>query len=168
VRGNISPDVIRCATLAYVSRTSWKNPIAVSLTLKEYTGHGIALRRISKIEASQNLRHVMNRVNRKFFGNSYRSPNRFKRRIEVVPVMEFTASGLVHYHLALECPEGVVANELEKELIDAWIGSRWGRTQYHLSPMYNNGWFDYILKVRSKDDYSDCIDWNNLYLPDAV
>ena len=79
------PDHIkmRYALLQMFNHTPWKNPCAVSLTLKLATSHSGSFERLDQIKASENLRHFRNRLDRAMFGNGYARKHQHIRCVAV-------------------------------------------------------------------------------------
>jgi hypothetical protein len=46
-----------------------------------------------------------------------------------------------------------------------WMKTQWGYGQVHIQPCHDDGWLDYITKLRSKIDVGESIDWMNLHHP---
>jgi hypothetical protein len=61
---------IQAAVLNYIDRTTWQNPYAVTLTLKQGISENGAYAALDTIRASENLRHFRNRLNRSLLGKS--------------------------------------------------------------------------------------------------
>jgi len=107
-------------------------------------------KRIDEIEASANLRHCLNKVNRKLFG---KNGNKKGKRLRVIPVMETTWK--IHFHLLIEIPEGKTFKEIRDLLLWYWRGTRYGAFKNHTKTNADEGWLDYITKFRRQEDEVD-------------
>jgi len=105
---------------------------------------------IDEIEASKNLRHCLNKVNRKLFG---KNGNKKGRKLKVIPVMEKTWK--IHFHLLIEIPEGKTFKEIRDLLLWYWRGTRYGAFKNHTKTNADEGWLDYITKFRRQEDEVD-------------
>jgi hypothetical protein len=159
---------IRREALSYFDTSHWLFPMACTLTLKKEIGSGAARIAITPIDASQNLRHFLNKLNKRLYGNLFRTTNNFRARLEVIPVIENDTSGRLHFHIAMDMPEVNSVMGLEEEIKLIWRETYWGYDQIHLAAMLNDGWIRYMLKYRSKQNFCDSIDWPNLYLKSVV
>lgn len=128
-----------------------KNCAAVTLTMKQRDA-GCAL---DMIEAQKNFRHFMNILNKKAYGNAF---SRFGKRLRVVPVLERSYDGRLHYHASIENPYDDLS-EFDIEIFRAWTKTRWGYTQTDVQHQYSDGWIDYIMKSKSFDN----LDIENLH-----
>lgn len=122
-----------------------KNPVALTLTMKQCD----AGEYLDEIKAEANFKHFMNRVNRHVFGNAFR---RYGRRLGVLPIMERSASGRLHYHAVLENPYSDI-QALHAVVANCWSKTRWGYHEIDVREQYNDGWVDYILKARSLEGF---------------
>lgn len=121
-----------------------ENSSALTLTMKQRDGFS----RLDKIEARKNFRHFMNVLSQRAFGTAYR---RFGKRLGVLPVLETSLSGRLHYHAFIENPY----EDLEKirdETCIAWQKTRWGYNEIDVQNVYSDGWLDYITKANSLDN----------------
>lgn len=127
----------------FILDTAKDHDLAVTLTLKQQDGPT----RLDSIEASKNLRHFLNRLNKKAYGNA---AQRFGKKVEVVPMLEASYAGRLHYHLALKNPFPTVAI-CRSAIIDCWSKTRWGYDEVDVQPIYSSGWIDYITKSKLTD-----------------
>ena len=144
----------------FLDISHWEKAMAVTLTMKQALG-GRHYVPINEEDCTQNLRHALNLLNRKLFGNNFRRKN---RRIEVIPTLELDSSGRYHYHLALNVPAHFPFLRCFFELRSIWQKTRWGHKIADFDRMRDPGWVDYITKIDSLYGYSDKIDWANLHL----
>ena len=130
----------------YLANYSKAHDAAVTLTLKQQDTSG----KLDENEAQINLRHFLNRLNKKAFGNA---SVRFNKRIEVIPVLETSYSGRLHYHLSMKNPFPSIA-ELEQAVLDCWNKTRWGYQVNDIQEVYNaEGWINYITKQSGSDHW---------------
>lgn len=134
---------LRTPLRAFILETAKDHDLAVTLTLKQQDGPT----RLDGIEASKNLRHFLNRLNKKVFGNA---AQRFGKKVEVVPMLEASYAGRLHYHLALKNPFPTMSI-CRSAIIDCWSKTRWGYDEVDVQPIYSAGWIDYITKSKLTD-----------------
>ena len=142
--------------LKYLHQIEFDNPISVTLTEKQHF-KGIV---IDNIRSSQNTKHFLNRLNQRIFKNSYR---RYGKRLKSFVVMEGNTSIRHHIHLTLDRPHRITYEDFEYLITDCWSKTTFGYNHIDIRPMYNNGWFEYLLKCRTKTDLLSDIDWENTY-----
>ena len=82
--------------LNFVNFSSWLRPVAVTLTLKQMFHSVAGSVRLNADHAARNLRHFLNKLNRRYFKNAF---DRHGKRLAVVPIMEVSHEGRLHYHL---------------------------------------------------------------------
>lgn len=142
------------AVLGYCKGIKWRNPYAVTLTLKVYNWPA----RLDAIAASENLHHFLNRFNRRMLGQHESG----RRRLRTFSVLE--AGQRPHFHLCIECPSTVAWREFETEVSASWCATRWARREIDVRPCHNiNGWLGYMTKTKTKACYPEAIDWRNCY-----
>ena len=150
----------------WLSHHQWTNPFGVTLNLKQVlhteTDWGRSTISLDEKHASQNLRHFLNRINREYLGNAAR---RFGKRLPVIPVLEGINGHRLHYHLLIDLPEKVGLEEAYPLFVTEWIQTQWGYGQVNIQQNVDDGWLDYITKLRDKIDVSEAIDWMNLHYP---
>lgn len=127
------------------------NSAAVTLTMKQRDA-GFAL---DEIEARKNFRHFMSILNKKSYGNAF---GRFGKRLGVIPVLERSYDGRLHYHASIENPFDTIS-KFDVEIFRAWNKTRWGYTQTDVQQEYGEGWIDYMMKSSSFDN----LDIENLH-----
>lgn len=135
----------------YVKDFDTTNCFGVSLTLKQRVDNKSLTNNIS----SQNLRHFLNVLNKKCFGNSF---TRFNKRLRVLPVLERSKTGRYHYHLTLQNPFIDNPDRFESMINFTWFNTNYGYRHIHIHRNVNEGWNDYITKFNTRDDE---IDWMN-------
>jgi hypothetical protein len=132
--------------------------LGVSLTLKQFA-EGVKL---DEIRASKNLRHFLNLLNSEVYGKRFK---RFGKRLNVIPALERSSSGRLHYHLVLQKPQSrhvEIAQEADKAFLslveNCWKRTPFGYEQIHIHDRIDHGWTDYISKNANT---GDGIDWLN-------
>ena len=150
---------VKEAAIDFCSVAEWKNPTAITLTMKkgQYFNHIYVA--LDEIMCSRNLRFCLNRLNQKLLGNARR-----KSRIKTVAVLERDRDGRFHYHLAIDRPSFVFEDEFYHELCRCWEKTIWKRKLVDERVSADDGWISYIMKLRSKAEYSESIDWPNCHL----
>lgn len=117
----------------------------------------------SREACEKTLRHFLNVLNKRLFKNGYKSPTKFKRRLEVLAVMEGDDVYHRHYHLLLERPEDLSDFRFFWITKECWAKTHLGGSQIKIHYDADKGWLNYMLKARSKEKYDDSIDWVNCY-----
>jgi hypothetical protein len=143
----------RDAVHRYLAELPLRDSLAITLTLRQ----GDSLGQLDEVGASKNLRHFLNRLNSAVFGKRFK---RFGRRLNVVPVLERSLAGRLHYHLILENP--FPENPLRSEVLieQEWIQTRFGYREIHIDHHIDEGWVSYITKSKTA---SDGVDWENFH-----
>jgi hypothetical protein len=158
VQNTRPPDPQRTEIQRWFRQYDLESCLGVSLTLKQFA-EGVKL---DDIRASKNLRHFLNFLNTEIYGKRFR---RFGKKLNVIPALERSSSGRLHYHLVLQKPQSrhpEMAQEADKAFL-ALIQSCWKRTpfgyeQIHIHDRVDHGWTDYISKTANA---GDGIDWQN-------
>ena len=132
--------------------------LGVSLTLKQFA-LGVKL---DEIRASKNLRHFLNLLNSEVFGKRYK---RFGKKLNVIPALERSSSGRLHYHLVLQKPQSrhpEIAQEADRAFLalieNCWKRTDFGYAEIHIHDRIDHGWTDYISKNANT---GDGIEWEN-------
>lgn len=136
----------------FLRESNFENMMAVTLSMKQ----NIKGERLDAIKAARNLRHFMNLLNKKAFGNSF---NRHGKRIAVIPVLETSIGLRRHYHLAICNPYPDQPLWFESQIKQLWKKTYWGYSENDIQHGANAGWVNYITKLGPHDE----VDWENLY-----
>lgn len=134
--------------------------IALTLTFKQRIGWD----RLTADVAQQTLRHFLRRLNRVSRGKKFR-----KRRpaLTVLAVREGgcgKAHKHLHYHLQLEVPSDRSPAEFGAHCLRTWSSLDWGSDRYNrMSVSADEGWTEYLLKLRDKPNFADAVDVMNCY-----
>jgi hypothetical protein len=124
----------------------------VTLTMKQ----GVSGEYLDEIKSSQNFKHFMNLLNKAVYGNAYQ---RFKKKIEVIPVLEWSPTERLHYHIAIKNPLKSDPLRFHISMIECWNLTRWSHRENKVDHQINSGWLEYITKEKSKNE----IDWDNFH-----
>lgn len=134
----------------------WTSQHAVTLTFKESVRDLPPKRLPDDLRAQKNVRHFQNLLNRALLP---RCANRKGLRLASAFVFEFggdRTAGL-HCHGIIECPDPDLVETLPRLVAELWTGRTfWGDQQLKVVPC-NQGWVHYMLKVRTKPDYAQCV-----------
>ena len=141
----------RQALQDYLKGIQWVNPFCVTLTMTTNTWRDV----------SQNFRHFMNRLNKKFLGKSF---HRYGNRLRVVPVIEGDDVVSPHYHCIIDNPHPHRNQEFITTVRHCWWKTELSKPEVHIQPMTDDGWVNYITKQRSKKSVKDSVDWQNTYI----
>lgn len=162
----INNNIIQGSVREFIMDLNFQNPIAVTLTLKQAImledGSSRGYIRITPDRASQNLRHFLNVINYKCLG---KKASRHGHRIPVFSVLEGTQEKRLHFHLLMDWPLGTDASEIETIISSNWQKTQWGYPQIDVKTHADNGWVNYITKMKDKEDFSSSIDWENASRP---
>ena len=131
--------------------------VNLTLTLKQQF-NGIDL---DEIIMEQNLKHFLNILNSKVFGNGFK---RFGKRLKVIVKKENSINQRLHFHLILELPKRYDYLIFSKLIIESINKTDFFYLEHHMNhPNSKNdklGWFNYIMK----GNLNNSIDWNNSVL----
>jgi len=137
----------------YLSEFPESEAFAVTLTMKQHT-QGKSL---DEINASLCLRHFLNRLNRTCFSNAF---SRGGKRISVMPVLEKSYDGRLHYHLTIINPYPDNAEFFVQSIRDCWQKILFADSQVDIKPVYDiDNWHSYITKGKKPN-----IDWENFHI----
>jgi hypothetical protein len=127
--------------------------VGLSLTFRQGRD-GIAL---DEIRAAQNVRHFLNRLNSSVYGKRFK---RFGIKLNVVPVLERSTAGRIHYHLILQNPFRSDSARFCDLIETEWAKTHFGFLQTHVDQQIDHGWTNYITKFKTA---SDGVDWENYH-----
>ena len=149
---------MREAFIEFCSVEEMKAPYAVTLTLKAARQVGYQWMPLTQIDAGQNLRHFMNVITKKLRKSGLKKGYRPK----CVPILEGNDVIRRHYHLIIDKPDVIGAEEFALLIARTWRNTFWGHEQVIVRPCYDgSGWLRYMAKLRTKSHYADSIDWMN-------
>ena len=138
----------------YVVDFDVNNTFGVTLTLKQ----GLKNQKLDEISCSQNLRHFLNVLNQKVFGNRVK---RFNKRLRVLPILEMSKGNRLHYHLTLENPYPKDPNRFSDLIEVVWNKTKFGHRHIHIHKNVNWEWNDYITKFNNSNDQIDWMNYRN-------
>ena len=143
--------------LNFLHGIRFQNPVAGTLTQKQVCSH----QWLDDIGSTENFRHFINRMNKKTFGNSFQ---RYEKRLQVLPIQENSASQRHHIHMIISRPSHLSFNEFTALADECWMKTRYGYFETHFEDHPDDGWLAYMLKMRTKKNLFDSIDWTNTIL----
>ena len=160
----INDEKITLALKKWLDIEKWKNPFAVTFTLKKNLD-GMYLTKsniiyLDEFEASKNFRYFLNILNKKLFGNR---SSRYGLKVDVFPIIEQSDTKHLHYHIIIDCPPNQKTNNYEILIRECWSKTDWGDVQMCIKTFADIGWVSYITKTRDKYSVAESIDWNNVY-----
>ena len=138
----------------YVIDFDVNNTFGVTLTLRQ----GIKNQKLDEISCSQNLKHFLNVLNQKVFGNRVK---RFNKRLRVLPILEISKGNRLHYHLTLENPYPKDPNRFSDLIEVVWNKTKFGHRHIHIHKNVNWEWNDYITKFNNSRDQIDWMNYRN-------
>ena len=149
----------REAVLDFCKDKTWTNPQAITLTLKRRRQDGTVWVSIAEGDAQRNLTHFLNVIRRKL-QRRYGFPK--TAELQCIPVLEGTDDVRDHFHLMLDRPACIDQEAYSALIAEEWSRTDWGMPRLTIKPCFNEqGWVDYITKLRTKSDYAAAIDWTN-------
>jgi hypothetical protein len=150
---------LRANLIEFCNELDWKNPQAVTLTLKlaRYVD-GVRIK-LTRQAAEQNLRHLKNVLRKKLVAFGFDK----REVLHCVPIFEGNSTVREHIHLMLDRPKCIQVSEYADLIQREWARTVWGHGLVLVEPCYDQaGWLDYITKPRTKSDsYAVAIDWTN-------
>lgn len=158
---------IQSAFRQFAKTDHWLSPHAVTLTMKQVLRPSFdpaaATEYLDLRKASQNFRHFMNILNRRVLRKRFQHHG---QRLSVVPVIEGGNGKRLHYHATIDCPRADLVGLFPLIVRSAWSKTKWGYYEIDIQPSADDGWTNYISKLRDKPNYADAIDWENYHNPD--
>jgi hypothetical protein len=150
----------------WLTANDWRSICGVTLTLKQTLPLGPgSWTRIEENRAKDAFQHFMHRLNRTIYGKRYRDRH---QKVRVIPILE--KGERWHYHLAMEPPPHINADEFAAHIRYCWSGVDWAYGNVDIKPKVDEGWItNYILKNKNgqKDIFecfTDSIDISSLHL----
>jgi hypothetical protein len=147
---------IRRALVDYLTGIRFNDPCGVSFTMKQRLGPI----KLDPISCSRNFSHFSNRLNKAILRNSF---TRYGNRIPMIPVSERSYTQRYHYHSVIDRPNLVSREEFQGIVTDCWERTPWGYREIDFQFGIDAGWINYITKLKTKEEYSDSIDWQNIH-----
>jgi hypothetical protein len=155
----------------WLTGNDWQSICGVSLTMKQARLVNLTnvqsgtWAQIDENQAKRAFRHFMNLLNRSLYGRNFRQ---YGRRLRVIPVLE--KGQRWHYHLAVEPPRHMDAEEFARRIRQSWNQVDWGYEEIDIEQHVNDAWITKYLmgnKNGQKDAFelfTDCLDIDSLYL----
>ena len=117
---------------------------------------------LDDMSVDRNVRYFKNILNKKVFGNSYR---RFGRELKSLFVKEYSEDKRHHIHCIIEKPNNFDEEEFRDLIEQSWKKTLFGYDQIHTNyPTSLNdeiGYWNYIMKTKTKVNLMGSIDWIN-------
>ena len=132
----------------------WCGWYSLTLTMKQYIRvkserrTGTFQFNLDEIEASQNMRYFLNRLNKSILGSAF---TRYGKRLLVAPSFEYGDSNNLHYHLLIKVPDRITEIQLRRLVLSNWMKTKWGLWQMDIQEPYSSGWLHYITKDTTRD-----------------
>ena len=137
------------------------NPINVTFTEKQIVGTTV----IDEYISDNNFRYFRNMLNKKIFGNSF---VRFGEQLKMIVIREGGKDLRYHLHTIIEQPTKLTLKEFEKLINECWSKTLFGHDKVHIEKPSNqereDGWLHYVLKKRTKVDFSNSIVWEHTHI----
>lgn len=158
----LSNEAYREAYLRWVNIQKWENPYAVTLTLKQ----SIALKKLNFGQtiqitpdiAAQNVNYFLYTLDRSSFGNQ---ATRYDKQVDCFSVFEQSDSKDLHYHMAMNRPAHITDAAFRFKIRKCWTKTIWGNRQMDIQSSADNGWIEYMMKPKDKEDYQVSVDLLN-------
>ena len=142
---------MRSEQLDFLPKFPVEQTLCVTLTMKQYTNG----QRLDEISASRNMRHFLNLMNAEHYGTNFKRKN---KRLSVIPSIEKSHSGRLHYHLTIKMPDPSLAERFKKTIEFFWQDTNFGDHEIKIKDAYDvSGWNSYITKKGAN------IDWANIH-----
>ena len=142
---------MRSELLKFLPNFPVEQTLCVTLTMKQYTRG----QKLDEINAAKNMRYFLNLMNAEYFGHNFK---RNKKRLLVIPSLEVSYSGRLHYHLTIKMPDPSRAESFKKNIEFYWYKTEFSDYEIDIQHAYNvAGWNHYITKQTN-------IDWENTQL----
>ena len=123
----------------WIETANIKNPFAVTLTMRQ----NLNGEKLDRIKAQRNMKHFLNLINKRFFGNAHR---RYGKKVSVFPILEISYSQRLHYHLIMENPDIDRDEEFKRIVLSEWLKTDFGYKESAIKKVYSSGWKNYMLR----------------------
>jgi hypothetical protein len=145
-------------TSSIMDVSGWHSIVAVSLNFKLQlrSDHG-SMTVLTEDICRQQLLGFGVALDRLVYGNAAR---RYGKRVRRVVVLENGEDRVWHAHLAMEKPPTMADVKFRKLVMEAWDKCPWSGRQEDIQLDADEGWMDYLGKIRSKREFiswSDCV-----------
>ena len=139
-------DGYRQANLDWFANFDCKDWYAVTLNLEQSLPDVNGERcRLTEQVASRNLRHYINILEKRFYGNAAR---RYGKHLEIIPTFEYAGKNkrYLHYHAHIKRPAHIPEWKFENQLRNFWFKTEWGTLNVLVVKHADKGWLKYITK----------------------
>lgn len=151
-------DDIRLSYKNWLNENLFENALNVTFTVKQVVEGWL----VDHIHLEKNFRYFRNMLNKKIFGNAYK---RFGKQLKMLVVRETSPLHRLHLHTIIEIPKVISIERFVYLLRLCWSKTLFGYEKIHIEQPTSHfrevGWFRYIMKTKSKRDFSDSIDLDN-------
>lgn len=162
----MAPRQERLALLQLCDTSRWDSVVGLTLNLKQsMTTERGGFVRIDELSAKKAFRRYVNGLNRRVYGAAFRHHG---KRLRVIPILEKSADGRWHYHVAMEPPSFMDGTSFGQVAMDLWLHTPLGYGHGDVAVNVDEGWMAYMAKRRGKsglENYYDCIDTEALHNP---
>lgn len=152
----------------WIRSKTFDNGVSVTLTMKQFIISGDYSFPLDHNSSTKNFRYFKNILNGKVFGNSYK---RYGKELKMLVVLEKSISDRLHFHSIIEKPSRFEVDQFDDLIRKSWYKTLFGYSsidiQHPSSIDEEEGWINYIMKRKTKEDFSTSIDLENsscLYL----
>lgn len=153
----------RCAAFELMDISHWNCPFAVTLTLKQAYYDGDIRVALGAYDASKNLTHFLNLMNKAVFN---KAALRRGEKLNCIPVIE-DGNVRPHYHLCLDKPAELSDEHFIALVETCWRKTKFGYVETQIKPC-DAGWLSYMTKYQTESAYTDSIDWLNFHNSDRA
>jgi hypothetical protein len=122
---------------------------------------------VDELTAKAAFKRYMNSLNRRIYRSAHRH---YGKRLRVIPILEKSYGERWHYHLAVEPPAFMTADQFTELATQLWLASDLGYGHGRADPDVDQSWLIYITKLRTKnafEHYFDSLDVDALHNPIA-
>ena len=92
------------------------------------------------------MRHFINRLSKKVFGNA---ASRHGKAVPIIPVIEGGNGKRLHYHAVIDCPRNDLIGQFPTMIHETWLETPWGLRETDIQTYADAGWVTYISKLGS-------------------
>lgn len=138
---------------------SWRSVCGVTLTLKQAlpSARGTLIA-ATEFDCHCTVEQFVKQLNRACYSNAARRG----KRLRVIAVVEKAADGRWHIHAAIEPPHKMNARYFEKQIRLSWSKPVWAHREIHIKHAANQGYVNYMLKLRQKSGHECWFDSRDL------
>ena len=152
----------------WIRTKTFSNGVSVTFTMRQSIVSSDYSFKLNPTNSSKNFKYFKNILNGKIFGNSYK---RYGKELRMLVVLENSVNNRLHYHTIIEKPDRLNVSQFDNLIRECWNKTLFGYSyidiQHPSSISEEEGWVNYIMKRKTKEDFSTSIDLENsscLYL----